>query len=96
MRKSINMATSAMIVLEQLVTDGPLCPKDISHKTGLAPRTVSHALKTLVDRKIAERTPNFTDMRSPLYHINQQRVKELKITVDVLRAQIEFRLGLLR
>ncbi len=96
MRNPLKLATSAMIVLEQLVSEGPLCPKDISKKTGLAPRTVSHALKTLLDKKIAERTPNFTDMRSPLYHINEKRVKELHITVDALRAQIEFRLGLLR
>ncbi len=96
MRKTYNLATSAMIVLEQLVAEGPLCPKDISKKTGLAPRTVSHALKTLLDRKIADRTPNFLDMRSPLYHINEKRVQELHITVDALRAQIEFRLGLLR
>ncbi|MGY5875279.1 MAG: MarR family transcriptional regulator [Candidatus Thorarchaeota archaeon] len=96
MARPMNLATSAMIVLEQLVREGPLCPKEISSKTGLAPRTVSHALKTLIDRKLCARTPNFNDMRSPLYHVNKQKAREMQITVDKLRAQIEFRLSLLR
>ncbi len=92
----VNLASSAMIVFEELLRAGPLCPKDIASKTGLAPRTVSHALKTLMAKKLCTRTPNFSDMRSPLYHVNVEVARELRLSIDKIKAQTDHRMGPLR
>ncbi len=93
---AINLASSAMVVLEQLIMHGPLCPKDIAARTGLAPRTVSHALKTLMAKKLCTRTPNFQDMRSPLYHVNLEVAKQLRISIDAAKTHSNHRMGPLR
>ena len=54
-----------------------MCPKDLSVKLDMAPRTVSFALKKLVSEKILRRIPNLLDMRRPKYHVNVEQAKNL-------------------
>jgi len=59
-----------------------MTPKTIIEKVGLAPRTISFALRTLVRERVIRKTPNLADMRQPIYHINMDRVKELQLRFD--------------
>jgi DNA-binding MarR family transcriptional regulator len=79
---SLELPNSALLVLGSLASEGPMTPKTIIEKVGLAPRTISFALRTLVREKVIRKTPNLADMRQPLYHINMERVKELQLRFD--------------
>lgn len=79
---SLELPNSAILVLGSLATEGPMTPKTIIEKVGLAPRTISFALRTLVREQVIRKTPNLADMRQPLYHINMDRVKELQLRFD--------------
>jgi len=83
---TVELPHSAILVLGSLVTEGPMTPKTIIEKVGLAPRTISFALRTLVREKVIQKTPNLADMRQPIYHINIEKVKELQLRFD--RGQI--------
>lgn len=54
-----------------------MCPKEISAKLEMAPRTVSFALRQLLSEKILRRIPNLNDMRRPKYHVNFEVAKQL-------------------
>ena len=73
----IQLPKSAVTVLQHLVTGGPMCPVDISQNAKLAPRTVSHALKRLVNDELCKKTPNLQDMRRPLYTPNYEVAKRM-------------------
>jgi len=75
---SIELPNSALIVLGSLTTEGPMTPKALIAKVDLAPRTISFALRTLVREQIIKKTPNFADMRQPIYHVNMEKVRELQ------------------
>ena len=79
---SLDLPNSAILVLGSLATEGPMTPKTIIEKVGLAPRTISFALRTLVREQVIRKTPNLADMRQPIYHINMERVKELQLRFD--------------
>jgi DNA-binding MarR family transcriptional regulator len=68
---------STFAILSTLICDGPMCPKEISIKLEMAPRTVSFALKKLLHEKILHRIPNLLDMRRPKYHGNMEQAKTL-------------------
>ena len=72
-----HLPKSAVIVLRHLVRKGPMSPVDISQTASLAPRTVSHALKRLLDDKLCKKIPNLQDMRRPLYTPNFDTVVEM-------------------
>lgn len=59
-----------------------MTPKTIIEKVGLAPRTISFALRTLVREQVIRKMPNLADMRQPIYHINMERVNELQLKFD--------------
>lgn len=79
---SLVLPNSAILVLGSLAAEGPMTPKTIIEKVGLAPRTISFALRTLVREQVIKKTPNFADMRQPIYHIDMERVKELQLRFD--------------
>ena len=68
---------STFAILSALICDGPMCPKELSAKLDMAPRTVSFALRTLLREKILRRIPNLHDMRRPKYHVNMDQAKIL-------------------
>lgn len=68
---------STFEILSALITDGPMCPKEISTKLDMAPRTVSFALRKLMSEQILRRIPNLNDMRRPKYHVNLEMAKQL-------------------
>jgi DNA-binding MarR family transcriptional regulator len=68
---------STFAILGTLICDGPMCPKELSVKLDMAPRTVSFALKKLLRDKILRRIPNLSDMRRPKYHVNMEQAKDL-------------------
>ncbi len=68
---------STFAILSTLIVDGPMCPKELSVKLDMAPRTVSFALKQLLSDKILRRIPNLHDMRRPKYHVNIEQAKAL-------------------
>ena len=79
---SITLPNSAMIVLRSFTTEGPMTPKTLIEKVNLAPRTISFALKTLIDEQMIRKTANFADMRQPIYHVNLEKVRELQLFFD--------------
>ncbi|OLS31622.1 MAG: hypothetical protein ThorAB25_00820 [Candidatus Thorarchaeota archaeon AB_25] len=79
---SLVLPNSAILVLGSLAAEGPMTPKTIIEKVGLAPRTISFALRTLVREQVIKKIPNFADMRQPIYHIDMKRVKELQLRFD--------------
>ncbi len=68
---------STFAILSTLIVEGPMCPKELSIKLDMAPRTVSFALKQLLSEKILRRIPNLHDMRRPKYHVNIDQAKVL-------------------
>ena len=76
---SIELPNSALIVLDSLASNGPMTPKALIDKVDLAPRTISFALRTLVREQIIMKTPNFADMRQPIYSVNMEKVRELQM-----------------
>lgn len=73
----IQLPRSAVTVLKHLVKKGPMCPVDICQTASLAPRTVSHALKRLLDDELCKRIPNLEDMRRPLYTPDYDTAREI-------------------
>ncbi|MFW9850303.1 MAG: hypothetical protein ACFFF4_14290 [Candidatus Thorarchaeota archaeon] len=73
----MQLPKSAVIVLRHLTASGPMCPVDISQTAKLAPRTVSHALKRLVNDQLCKKIPNLQDMRRPLYMPNYEAAKKM-------------------
>lgn len=68
---------STFAILSALICDGPMCPKELSVKLEMAPRTVSFALRKLLREKILRRIPNLHDMRRPKYHVNLEQARVL-------------------
>jgi DNA-binding MarR family transcriptional regulator len=81
----INLTKSTLLVLDKLDKEGPMSPQDLAKSSGLAMRTVTLALKTLLIGKICRRTPNLLDMRKPLYHVDTEKVRELRRNAEVMR-----------
>lgn len=81
---TIRLTKSTKVVLAKLTKDGPMTPKQIGQKVGLAPRTVTLALKKLVEEKICKRVSNLQDMRQPFYRVDMDKVRELRLmyTID--------------
>jgi DNA-binding MarR family transcriptional regulator len=79
---SLDLPNSAILVLGRLAAEGPMTPKTIIEKVGLAPRTISFALRTLVREQVIRKTPNLADMRQPIYHVDMERYKELQLRFD--------------
>ena len=76
------LPNSAILVLSSLTAEGPMTPKTIIEKVGLAPRTISFALRTLFREQIIKKTPNLADMRQPIYHVDVEKVKQLQLRFD--------------
>ncbi|MCF2136389.1 MAG: helix-turn-helix domain-containing protein [Candidatus Thorarchaeota archaeon] len=85
---SLELPRSAIIVLDRLQHDGPMTPKDISTKVDLAPRTVSFALRKLVRHKLCRKIPNLADMRQPLYFVEEERARELRMKYEHVFRQV--------
>ncbi len=68
---------STFAILSALIIDGPMCPKELSVKLDMAPRTVSFALRQLLSEKILRRIPNLNDMRRPKYYVNMDQARSL-------------------
>jgi len=77
---------SALIVLNELQTNGPMTPKQLRGQVTLSPRSVSDALRRLTDKALAKRIPNLHDMRQPIYSTNPETIRELKVNFDEIRA----------
>ena len=92
MSSPINLTKSTLIVLEKLDKEGPMSPQDLAKSSGLAMRTVTLALKTLLTGKICRRTPNLLDMRKPLYHVNPEKVQELWRNAEIMRSMAHMHL----
>ena len=73
------------MVLHKLDKEGPMSPQDLAKSSGLAMRTVTLALKTLLVGKFCRRTPNLLDMRKPLYHVDAEKVRELRLNAEIMR-----------
>jgi DNA-binding MarR family transcriptional regulator len=74
---------STLVVLEKLAKDGPLYPKEISDQVGLAPRTVTLALRNLLKLDLCKKVPNFADMRKPLYHADVKTAKRVRDEMNI-------------
>ena len=81
----INLTKSTLIVLDKLDKEGPMSPQDLAKSSGLAMRTVTLALKTLLIGKICSRTPNLLDMRKPLYHVDSEKIREIRRNAEIMR-----------
>lgn len=81
---SVRLPKSANVVLARLARDGPLTPKELSSRVDLAPRTVTLALKKLMDVQLCRKVSNFEDMRQSYYCVDMDRVRELRLgfTID--------------
>jgi DNA-binding MarR family transcriptional regulator len=84
LRLSLEIPDSGIIVLQCLTKNGPMSPGQISIKEKLPLRTVSYALRKLLEWNLLRRIPNLHDMRKPLYDINTEKVKALKNGQDTL------------
>ena len=77
---------SALIVLNELQTKGPMTPKQLRDGISLSPRSVSDALRRLTDRALCKKTPNLLDMRQPIYSTNPHAIRELNVNFEQIRA----------
>jgi len=84
----INLTKSTLIVLDKLATEGPMYPAELAKKSGLAMRTVTLALKTLQIGNLCKKVPNLQDIRKPLYHADQEKVRELQRNMEIWRSMV--------
>lgn len=91
MSSSIKLTKSTLLVLDKLDKDGPMSPQDLAESSGLAMRTVTLALKTLLSGKLCRRIPNLMDMRKPLYHADPEKVRELRLHAEIWRSVAHLR-----
>ena len=82
----INLTKSTLVVLNKLDKEGPMSPQDLAESSGLAMRTVTLALKTLLTGKFCRRTPNLMDMRKPLYYVDSEKIRELRRNAEITRS----------
>ena len=85
MRLPFGLTKSSILVLDRLAHDGPMYPQEIADKVGLAPRTVTLALRNLLKLNLCRKVANFQDMRKPLYHADIERVRKLEREIDIWR-----------
>ena len=85
---SFDIPRSAVVILDQLTTEGPMSPKQIATMSNIPARTVSFALRTLIKEKLCRKVPNLLDMRQPKYHVNDDRVKDCSAHLDRLRVEL--------
>ena len=83
LKMSIDLPNSALIVLSSLTAEGPMTPKAIIKKVKMPSRTITYALQTLVKENIVKKIPNLLDMRQPIYHVDLDRVRELRLSFRV-------------
>ncbi|MGY5852633.1 MAG: hypothetical protein RTU92_03615 [Candidatus Thorarchaeota archaeon] len=79
------MPKSALLVLDHVACEGPSAPREIAMCCEVPLRTVSFALKRLREHDLLVRVPNLEDMRTPMYRVNQERVKEMRQSLRDLR-----------
>jgi DNA-binding MarR family transcriptional regulator len=84
---SADLPRSAIIILDHLSSAGPMSPKQIADSARLPSRTVSFALKKLMKQSLCKKVPNLLDMRQPLYHVNDERLRDLSAHIDKIRAE---------
>ena len=84
----LELPRSALIILDNLISDGPMTPKAISKKVDLAPRTVSFALRRLMEHELCHKVPNLNDMRQPMYVVNLERAKEFRAKFEHVFRQV--------
>jgi DNA-binding MarR family transcriptional regulator len=82
-----DLTPSALVVLDHIAADGPKAPRDISRQYKVPLRTVTFALKKLMKLKLLRKVPNLMDMRRPLYHLDDGRVRELEDIIETVRVQ---------
>ncbi|UCE10056.1 MAG: hypothetical protein JSW61_13965 [Candidatus Thorarchaeota archaeon] len=82
---SYNLPESAVIVLGRLL-DGPKSPRELSRSSRLPLRTVSFALRKLMELRLCKKVPDLLDMRKAVYCVNTKRIAELEIRLDQIRA----------
>jgi DNA-binding MarR family transcriptional regulator len=87
-----DLPPSALVVLDHIVADGPKAPREISRQYHVPLRTVTFALKKLIKLRLLRKVPNLMDMRRPLYHVDRDRVRELRIMIDTVRVQADIHL----
>lgn len=83
--KVASLAKSAIRVLDKLVSEGPLTPRQIAKRSDLPLRTVAHALLQLRKYHLCMRKANLMDMRMPLYYADMDRLTEFDIDLNQLR-----------
>jgi len=66
---------SSKFVFKVLRYEGPLTTRELINKTGLPARTVSHALKILLERELVVKRSYSRDSRQKLYSINYTLLK---------------------
>ncbi|MFW9919513.1 MAG: MarR family transcriptional regulator [Candidatus Thorarchaeota archaeon] len=87
-----DLPRSALIILDQLKTSGPMSPKQISSQSDLPARTVSFALQKLMKQQLCRKIPNLLDMRQPTYHLNDERIKDLRQHISKLKVEMGIQL----
>lgn len=92
MLSSLKITKSAVIVFFKLAEGGPMCPHEIMQTVGLPPRTVTHALRQLLDKKLCVRIPNLYDMRKPLYRVDKIKAKEIERELEQIHSRIRMHL----
>lgn len=68
-----SLPPSSKLILKVLQYEGPLTTKEIVNKAGLPQRTVSYALKILLDKGLVVRKSYSRDSRQNLYLLNVQK-----------------------
>jgi DNA-binding MarR family transcriptional regulator len=96
MLSSLQITKSAVIVFFRLAQDGQMCPHQIMETAGLPPRTVTNALRQLLDNELCKRIPNLNDMRKPLYCVDKRKAREIERELEAIHSQIRMHLTGLR
>lgn len=67
---------SSKFIFKVLRYEGPLTTRELINKTGLPPRTVSHALRILLNKGLVMKKSYSRDSRQKLYSINYSLLKD--------------------
>ncbi len=92
MRLPFNLTRSSIVILDTLASDGPMYPQEIASRVGLAPRTVTLALRNLLKQDLCRKVANFQDMRKPMYHADIARVQKLRNEIEIWKSIAQLRI----
>lgn len=83
-KQKVKLPEAAIPLLRYLQDNGSKSQKDLIEALGLPIRTVRYSIRRLLEKKLIDKVPNLSDMRSVYYKISQEIIDLEQVITDEL------------